>query len=300
MSKGGKFNAKILLFGEYALMVGSQALSIPYFDRFGKFVQSSVSEADKKSREYLKQFLQYLKTKTGIFSFSIEAFENDLEQGLAFETNIPVGYGLGSSGALVAAVYDRYAIQKSEDLSILKKIFSEMEAFFHGKSSGLDPLVCYLKKPVWVKSPDEVTIAPENNLSRQGENALFLIDSQQSGETGPLVNYFTRRYINPDYVSQIQLEVIPTNNTCITSWLNNDTESLFPAVKNLSEMTLDLFSPMIPKGFEDIWKKGIESDHYSLKLCGSGGGGMILGFTRDFETVQNELGQFPLYLIQRF
>jgi mevalonate kinase len=54
---------------------------------------------------------------------------------------VPQGYGVGSSGALVAAIYDRYAQDKitvlenltREKLLQLKNIFSQMESFFHGK-----------------------------------------------------------------------------------------------------------------------------------------------------------------------
>lgn len=298
---GKNFNAKILLFGEYTLMVGSQALSIPYFHRFGHFIQSSGSASDNKSQEYLRQFIQFLKKQSeALPMLSVATFEKEVENGLAFETNIPIGYGLGSSGALVAAVYDRYATKKSEDLNVLKRTFSEMEAFFHGKSSGLDPLVCYLQKPIWVKGTDNVVPTPENHSSQQGNNALFLIDSQQMGETQPLVDYFTRQYKHKSYLRRIQSEMIPANNACIASWLNNDTKNFFPAIKSLSQVSQKLFEPMIPKKFKKVWEQGISQDLFYLKLCGSGGGGMILGFTRNFETVQKELGQFPLYLIQKF
>ena len=40
---------------------------------------------------------------------------------------------------------------------------------------------------------------------------------------------------------------------------------------------------MIPESFHQLWQKGIETNDYYLKLCGSGGGGFILGFTQDFE-----------------
>jgi len=38
---------------------------------------------------------------------------------------------------------------------------------------------------------------------------------------------------------------------------------------------------MIPANFHEAWKYGISSGEYSLKLCGSGGGGYILGFLSD-------------------
>ena len=48
-------------------------------------------------------------------------FERDLKQGLWFCSNSPMGYGLGSSGAVCAALYTRYASKKASDLAILKK-----------------------------------------------------------------------------------------------------------------------------------------------------------------------------------
>jgi mevalonate kinase len=55
-----------------------------------------------------------------------------------FDSSIPQGYGVGSSGALVAAIYDRYAQDKITVLENLtresyckKNIFSQM--LFHGK-----------------------------------------------------------------------------------------------------------------------------------------------------------------------
>ena len=46
---------------------------------------------------------------------------------------------------------------------------------------------------------------------------------------------------------------------------------------------------MIPQQFHELWKKGIETNDYYLKLCGSGGGGYILGFTEDIEKANNHL-----------
>ena len=92
------------------------------------------------------------KEDSSLVSFDIEKLKSAIEAGLYFDSSIPQGYGVGSSGALVAAIYDKYASDKitilenltREKLLILKSIFSKMESFFHGKSSGLDPLNSYL------------------------------------------------------------------------------------------------------------------------------------------------------------
>ncbi|MBN2616426.1 MAG: hypothetical protein JXR71_12100 [Bacteroidales bacterium] len=298
MITGKSFAAKILMFGEYSLMVGSQALSIPYFDRSGRFIQSTGEPVHLASQKYLSQFLHFLKKHTDKFSLNLENLENDLNNGLAFETNIPIGYGLGSSGSLVAAVYERYALEKTDDLIRLKGIFSELESFFHGKSSGLDPLVSYIQKPLWIKGPEEITTVEQ--IKSSGTNTFFLIDSQQIGETQPLVNYFTHQCKEASYLNRIEKEIVPVNRECISSWLSNKTKTFFPAIHELSQLSLELFKPMIPKGLEELWKQGLKEDIFSLKLCGSGGGGMILGFTRDFKATEKIIHNHPIYLIQNF
>ena len=57
---------------------------------------------------------------------------------------------------------------------------------------------------------------------------------------------------------------------------------------------------MIPKEFHKIWASGIESNDYYLKLCGSGGGGYILGFTRNLEKAKKILSAHKLEVVYTF
>ena len=72
----------------------------------------------------------------------------DLDAGIYFESDILQNYGLGSSASLCAALYDNYALHKSGSPETLRNIFSFMESYFHGKSSGMDPLPVYFNKEV--------------------------------------------------------------------------------------------------------------------------------------------------------
>ena len=100
-----------------------------------------------------------------------------------FDSSIPQGYGVGSSGALVAAIYDEYASDKitvlenltRDKLLQLKTIFSEMESFFHGKSSGLDPLNSYLSIPILINSKDNIEVTGIPSQKSEGKGAVFLI-----------------------------------------------------------------------------------------------------------------------------
>jgi mevalonate kinase len=57
---------------------------------------------------------------------------------------------------------------------------------------------------------------------------------------------------------------------------------------------------MIPDHLVSVWQKGIETNDYYLKLCGSGGGGFILGFTEDYEKAQESLKDYKLELVYKF
>jgi mevalonate kinase len=59
------------------------------------------------------------------------------------------------------------------------------------------------------------------------------------------------------------------------------------------------FKPMIPPAFHKVWEHGILTNDYYLKLCGSGGGGYILGFTADYEKAQKSLENYKLELVYR-
>ncbi|MBT7242136.1 MAG: mevalonate kinase, partial [Flavobacteriaceae bacterium] len=46
-----------------------------------------------------------------------------------------------------------------------------------------------------------------------------------------------------------------------------------------------------------LWKKGIETNTYYLKLCGSGGGGYMLGFTEDIVKAKQALKDYKLEIV---
>ena len=74
-------------------------------------LDNNPSEEAKKSNENLKQFVTYLKDlDAGLVSFDIDVLQKDVNAGMYFDSSIPQGYGVGSSGALVAALYDKYAV----------------------------------------------------------------------------------------------------------------------------------------------------------------------------------------------
>ena len=305
--KAPLFYSKILLFGEYGIIKNSKGLSIPYnFFKGGLKLGDFKNEIVKESNRNLINFKNYLKNiDSSIVEFDFIKLENDLKDGMFFDSSIPQGYGVGSSGALVAALYDRYALNKITVLENLtkpkilnlKNVFSKMESFFHGKSSGLDPLNSYLSLPILIHSQNEIETTGIPSQSSNGKGAVFLLDSGTSSETAPMVELFFKSMKNKNYNKIIKENFIKTTDDCVEDFLKGNFNSLFSNMKILSKVVLENFKPMIPKDFHDLWAKGIESDDYFLKLCGSGGGGYILGFSKDFEKAKRSLSNYKLELV---
>ena len=305
--KGPLFYSKILLFGEYGIIEDSKGLSIPYnFYKGALKIPKKITASSKSSNKILIGFSEYLNSKK--IKLDLHKFRSDLDKGLYFDSSIPKGYGIGSSGALVAAIYDKYAFEKitvlenltREKLLRLKNIFSIMESFFHGKSSGLDPLNSYLSIPILINSQKDIKVTGIPSQKTIGNGAVFLMDSGKTGSTAPMVNIFMEKMKKDGFRKIINEKFIKHTNLCVDNFLKGDLNSLFNNTKKLSKIVLDNFKPMIPQEFHSIWKRGIDNDSYFLKLCGSGGGGYILGFTENFEKAKRQLKHHKLEVVYYF
>ncbi|KAA1243877.1 mevalonate kinase [Aquimarina sp. RZ0] len=310
--KGPLFYSKILLFGEYGIIKDSKGLSIPYNFFKGALKVSNSADADAiKSNKNLRDFADYLKEieDKEIVKFDLQKLQSDIKAGMYFDSSIPQGYGVGSSGALVAAIYDKYAEDKitvlenltRDKLLKLKEVFGLMESFFHGSSSGLDPLNSYLSLPILINSKDN--IEPAGIPSQSVENkkgAVFLLDSGIVGETAPMISIFMENMKQEGFRSMLKNQFVKHTDACVDDFLKGDIKSLFSNIKQLSHVVLDNFKPMIPTQFHALWKNGIETNDYYLKLCGSGGGGYILGFTQDLNKAQVALKDYKLEVVYNF
>ena len=311
--KGPLFYSKILLFGEYGIIKDSKGLSIPYnFFKGGLKTDDNDSAEALGSNQKLREFSEYLEKlhveEPELVSFDLDRLRKDIDGGMYFDSSIPQGYGIGSSGALVAAIYNNYANDRitvlenltREKLLKLKNIFGKMESHFHGKSSGLDPLNSYLSLPILINSRDNIESTSIPSQNREGKGAVFLLDSGTTGETAPMVQIFMEKMKQEGFRKVIRDQFIKHTDACVEDFVNGNFKSLFGHLKQLSHVVLDHFKPMIPKEFHKLWKLGIETNDYYLKLCGSGGGGYILGFTQDLEQAKKTLKGHHLEVVYTF
>ena len=287
------FPAKILLFGEYGILLNSMALSVPFLRFSGRFGLSDhrfkyLSDNEKKSSNELKRLLRYFKDSIDQFSFlDLEQFENDVNLGLYFDSSIPYRSGLGSSGALTAGIYSKYAINlQTMDYAKIRKQLASVEAYFHGSSSGIDPLTSYINQPLLIGNSNQAISTPD--LSLFFENyTLFLINTDKKGNTGELVSHFLEKYKNQSFKDKIDVEYLPLIAQTIEAIIAGDFESFESLMKKYSMFQLSNLDEMIPVTIRKHFEYGIKTGDFQLKLCGSGGGGYLLALSRNFTKAED-------------
>lgn len=309
------FNSKVLLFGEYSALYNSQALVMPY-DRFsGQLTFSNYDSENKfayRSNEYLKKFSTFIASHVDEnFVLEVKQFEWEINNGLFFQSNIPQGYGLGSSGALVVAIFLRY-LKKAKELKDelkgltvetaqkLKKSLGQMESYFHGTSSGLDPLSIILNKPILYKSADDVSPVNIPAKNEEGKNVIFLVNTGIERQTSIMMTQFKKMSSDPAFKNKVHSQLVNHTNNSIDSFLNENPQQFYQNLEKLIEFQLQEMNFFIPPSFQKVVAAGINNGDYFLKLCGAGGGGFMLGFTENWNATRAKLAPYHPEIIYRY
>lgn len=281
-----EYPAKLLLFGEYTVLNGERALSVP-FDRFGaRWVYNNIGEPDPRLLDYAT----FLAKDNYNSILDVDGFVNEVRRGLVLESQIRAGYGLGSSGSLVAAIFDRFRRDGSIDtgnFEVLKEAFANLEEYFHGRSSGLDPLISYTRSAF----VSELGMLRPVSLPQNDGIGIFLIDSGMERHTQKLVEQYKTWQRKKDFTESCIRPLMMYNEHAIGFFLQSQTDLFWEHLSMLSAIQREYFTPMIPGEIQKAWDLAGRSENIRVKLCGAGGGGYFLGFCRgDVGSVARTLG----------
>ncbi len=261
------YPAKVLLFGEHLVLMGSEVLAIPYH-RW----QAQWSE---QPSDYLwwRPFGRYLLDSK--FSFLSDTRLQRCLRDLTIEMNIPIGYGLGSSGAITAAFYHYACSLPTDDPRMIQQRLGLMESFFHGNSSGFDPLVSLLDQGLRI---DAEGLIHTWQGYRGSSLYCYLLDSGIPREGKDAIRDF--RLAANEHPDIFQSMVALNNRIVATmSHIETSTDNVLALIHALSKDQYRHLPFLIAPSILPVWKETLSNDHIAIKICGAGGGGYYLVFT---------------------
>jgi len=235
-----------------------------------------------------RSFSKFILESKGNKKIDLAQFEKSILEGHRLKSSIPTGYGLGSSGSITAAIYDVFGIEKATDLDTLKQDLIDIESCFHGVSSGIDPLVIYLNKPIHIKNKKVQVLDQNLDMSH-----FFLIDTHLHRKTGPLVEQYLELANNSNFRNEIE-KYKSLNSLAIEAQLNNDVSRLSEIMNEISRWQFQYLDFAILDEHRELWESTLDRSDVSLKHCGAGGGGFIIGYTEDVGAVIDGFCDFDL------
>ena len=278
-----KYPSKIMLVGEYGVVVGGSALTIPFHHfyatvrRMDDIPPGKEAEAARSAR-YLADLYTYIReVPEGVFKAEpdLERFSGNMDK-YWLEMTIPTGYGLGSSGAVSAAVYDLFfPAARSLDLPRQRADLATIESYFHGRSSGVDALTCHAGTSLHFLEDGSIRHVELDPAAIPGGYWFFLLDSGVKFDTGPLVRKFLENMEDPHFAGPVREDYLLINRKLIESLLGLRQVDPAMLVRLVSDFQFNHMREMIPDRMVDAWIEGLVTNEYYFKLNGSGGGFML-------------------------
>ena len=280
--------AKLLLFGEFSVLFGSSALTLPLYDYSAKLIlPSGNEEPDSFSNTQLQQFWKYLLTKNSDVYINLQKLGESTNKGLYLKSDIPQGYGLGSSASLCVAIYKLFKIQEIEKPEELRAMYSQMESFFHGKSSGIDPLAIHFEKPLIIRG-NKIKFLNKNEIDFFRNYNIYLLDTGIARNSALMISHFKESMNDLSYANNFKLNYQPLLEQIIDDIVHNRPE-IWDNLMDFSKMQLTYFRKMIPEPIFKLWTEGLNSKQFCFKILGAGGGGYFLVFSKG-ELGEKDLG----------
>jgi len=290
--------AKLLLFGEHSVLLGSPAVTLPLWDFSArlKFPGKVDDPAQETSNLQLQKFLQYIRDNRKCFDeyIDINRFTDALRAGLYLESNIPQGYGLGSSASVCVAVYKAFNKALISNTAELKDFYSKLESFFHGKSSGIDPLAIHADRIV-IADQNSVLFSEKRKFLLENQAKAYLLDSKKARNASVMIKTFQTAYESDDFKERFHTQYLPLLEKIKLRIISNEAIE-WNSLHEISQLQVEFFRRLIPSDILLLWKELLQTNKVCLKLLGAGGGGFFLAFTREESLTIKDFDLTPIGL----
>jgi mevalonate kinase len=278
----GKTHGKIILIGEHAVVYGTKAIAIPFFNTICKVSVYESKEIELDSKVYSGRL-----ENAPLSMESIVSLINELTKSLKLpnlmyniDSNIPISSGMGSSAAvasgIVEAVYDYLNLKLSNATRFHWIQFSERIA--HGNPSGIDALTT-TNNNGWLFQKGSEPIKFDAKL-----NGFLVV-----GQTGKIGNTkeavsAVKRIIEEENKMHLIDEIGREVERAYSSYINQEIKSVSEAMDNAQRILRIL--NVSSKEIDEMVEASMLLGATAAKLTGGGRGGTVIALTENKETAE--------------
>lgn len=260
---------KIHLLGEHAVVYGKPALlaavdlRVTVTLREAKGIYSSPSVQNDKLKKIIEPII---KNELKIKNFP--------PYNLEISSQIPIGAGLGSSGAVSSAYIAALLsfLKVKWDLNLINKLAYEAEKVFHGNPSGADPatvifggLIWFRKESSDLKIIHQLPFSIPNKLSK---NFVIINTGTPKQTTKDMVVFVKNLYDKKPKIVQQFLEIQEKLVKELLPVIKEGNEKEFIRIIKEGEKNLESIG-VASKFSQDIIRE-IEKVGGAAKICGAG------------------------------
>ncbi len=286
--------AKIILFGEHAVVYGQPAVAIPVMDLrcYGTIECKSAEEPATISAtdlnvsyspgyEMPQSSIQHIQKAIDYFAEKMQISLPLNGWAMTIRSDIPVGRGMGSSAA-ISVLLIRLLAQMTDirltDEDVTRYSF-ELEKYHHGTPSGIDNTVVSLAKPVFFQKGQEIkTLKPAR--------FHFVIGDTGIGKhTGTIVaDVATRCENNPAQYSRLFSRIGEISTAGRKALEDGDLQMLATLI-NENQSVLGEIGVSCTQ-LDDLIKAAMDAGAQGAKLCGAGKGGCMIALADNNESAR--------------
>lgn len=291
ISTHGTASAKVILFGEHAVVYGQPAVAIPIQDvrtsaavSIDASVSNPIIEAKDLKIETSLGAAHYPETILPIIK-TIELIDQKIVKlpkfgwRLTIWSKIPIGRGLGSSAAISIAIIRALtkAMMKFISPRELVRYSFELEKIYHRTPSGIDNTVISLEKPILFRKDHEPSAI-------QFASMFFIVgDTGVSKKTGDVVAQVAEaRAKNIEQYDQIFNQIGTIARQGALALKDGDVKKI-GKLMNENHILLQRINVSSPE-LENLIDAAKAKGALGAKLCGAGKGGCMVAVAKDGST----------------